>query len=226
MVSKSEKARQQVFEAALTLAAQKGWRRVSLSEIAEAAGTTLADLRAMFGSKLRILEGFAEWVDEKVLAETPPSAEADMAGETVRDRLFDILMRRFDVLQPYKDGIAALARDMGGEGPAGLLSGWAHLVQSMEWMLEAAGAGGTGPGARLRAKALAALWVRTAMVWLRDNSEDMAQTMAALDRNLAEAERWASRPFPFFGFPFGPRRRGAPEHDVPPPEGAPPHAEA
>ena len=225
MVSKADKAKQQVFEAAFALAAQKGWRRVTLSDIAEAAGITLADLRELFGSKLRILEGFAKWVDEKVLEETPPVAEAEMAGESVRDRLFDILMRRFDVLQPFKEGIAALARDMGGEGPAGLLSGWAHLVQSMEWMLEAAGAGNAGPGARLRAKALAALWVRTAMVWLRDNSEDMAQTMAALDRNLAEAERWASRPFPFFGFPFGPRRRGAPGQDVPP-EGAPPHAEA
>ena len=155
MAKKSEDQRKQVFEAAFELAARQGWRRVRLTDIAEEAGLSLAELRGLFGSKLGILEGFSRWVDEQVLKGTPtPATEGE--EESVRDRLFEILMRRFDVLQPFKEGIAALARDMGGEGPVGLVSGWMHLVRSMEWMLEAAGAGNGGPGGRLKAKALAA----------------------------------------------------------------------
>ena len=60
---------------------------------------------------------------------------------------------------------------------------------------------------------LAVVFAATVQVWLRDDSEDMAKTMAALDRNLKRAEQFATlRP------PFG-RRRSA--GDAPDPDAEP-----
>ena len=121
-------------------------------------------------------------------------------------------MRRFDALNPYKDGIRAVARDAGGGGIAEILCSGCRLLRSMRWMLEAAGIGTAGWLGGLRVKGLAVVFAATANVWLRDDSEDLAKTMAALDRNLKRAERFATmRP------PFGRRRRGedAPDPDAP-----------
>jgi len=67
----------------------------------------------------------------------------------------------------------------------------------MRWMLEAADIGTTGFVGTLRVKGSGVVYAATANVWLKDDSEDMAKTMAALDKNLARAERFATMQSPF-----------------------------
>ena len=62
----------------------------------------------------------------------------------------------------------------------------------MGWTLEAAGVGSAGRIGALRWVGLAAVYLEAFRAWARDESEDMARTMAALDRALARADRWAS----------------------------------
>ena len=52
---KRKDARQAIIESALTLAASRGWSRVGLGDIAEAAEVSLAELRAEFSSKSAIV---------------------------------------------------------------------------------------------------------------------------------------------------------------------------
>jgi AcrR family transcriptional regulator len=88
-----------LVETALSLAAERGWRELSLSQIATAAKLPLSEVYPVYRSKRAILEGLSQLVDERVLAGQPAAwAEED----TPRDRLFDVLMRRFDALGPYK----------------------------------------------------------------------------------------------------------------------------
>ena len=190
-----------IYSAAMQVAARIGWRKTRLADIAEEAGLSLAGLHDRYDSKQALLDGLVRHIDRIVLKGAPqPNGE----GSSPRDRLFDILMQRFDALKPYKDGIRAIARDAAG-GIAEILCGGCRLLRSMRWMLEAAGIGTAGWLGGLRVKGLAVVFAATAQVWLRDDSEDMAKTMAALDRNLARAERFATmRP------PFGRRRGGDP----------------
>jgi hypothetical protein len=67
----------------------------------------------------------------------------------------------------------------------------AMAVRAQRWMLEAAGIGTAGPRGALRAQGAALMFARVLSVWIDDEDESLDRTMAALDRGLASAERWA-----------------------------------
>jgi len=173
--------RRRVVDAALDLAAIEGWSHLRMARIASAAGVTLAQLHALFPAKCAILDAFVRRIDDEVLAAGPADA-----GEPARDRLFDVLMRRFDAMAPRKAAVAAIIRDC--LDPAVGLVGLPLLARSMAWALEAAGVGGSGLGWLLRVQGLTLIYANAVGVWLRDDSPDMAKTMAALDKGLRRAE--------------------------------------
>jgi AcrR family transcriptional regulator len=174
-----------LIDAALSVIAQHGWRRLSMAEIAAAADLPILSVYRVFPSKPAILCAFFCRIDEAVLA-IPLDAAAD---ERPRDRIFDLLMRRFDALQPYRGTLVVLSRELPMD-PLGALAAAAGLLRSMAWMLEAAGIATGGIGGAVALKLTTAAYVATGRVWLRDESPDLASTMAALDRRLRGIERW------------------------------------
>ena len=78
------------------------------------------------------------------------AALADAPSEPLpRDRLFDLLMRRFDVLQQHRAGMLALLRVLPTDPMLTLALG-AATGRSMGWMLEAAGVSAAGLTGRVR----------------------------------------------------------------------------
>ena len=63
------------------------------------------------------------------------------------------------------------------------------MRRSMRWMLEAADLSSGGLRGELRVNALYALYLTMLRVWLHDDSDDMARTMAVLDRRLKRLDR-------------------------------------
>jgi hypothetical protein len=109
-----------------------------------------------------------------------------------RDRLFDMLMRRFDALQPHREALGIILQDQLRD-PLASCCGLSRLRKSMAITLEAAGFSTSGLRGVLRQKGLAAIYLGTMRVWLRDDSEDMAKTMAYLDKQLARVDDWLGR---------------------------------
>ena len=175
---------QTIIESALTLAASRGWARASLADIAEAAGVSLAELRAEFSSKSAIVAAYSASVDREVLAARDP----EMAGRPATERLFDVLMKRFDLLNANRDGVVAIVRSA-PSNPEGVLCGSFTMRRSMRWMLEAADLSSAGLRGELRVNALCTLYLTMIRVWIHDDSEDMARTMAVLDRRLKRLDR-------------------------------------
>ena len=178
---------QQIIDTAFELAVERGWRDLSLAEVAEAAGLPLSAVYPVFPSKQSILEGFASRVDAEMLAEPVEGLESP-----ARDRLFDMLMRRFDALQPYKEALGVISQDQLRD-PLATCCGLGRLGRSMAATLEAAGFSTTGCRGVLRIKGLSAIYLATLRVWLRDDSEDMAKTMAQLDKQLARVDSFIGR---------------------------------
>jgi hypothetical protein len=174
---------QALINAAFAEAAISGWAGVSVASATRAAGLALDRARQRFPSRAAILLRLGQLADRHTLADAPETGPA-------RERLFDILMRRFDALQPNREGIRALLRALPADPAAALLLADATR-RSMGWMLEASGISATGFTGMLRTQGLVAAWLYTLRAWEKDDSADLAGTMAALDRALARAEQFA-----------------------------------
>ncbi len=202
-------AREKILGAFLTLLAEKRFERIELAEVAQLANVSLADLRGEFGSTFDMVAAFMRETDKKVLA----GGEADkldpeLAEQSARDRLFEVLMRRFEALSPHREAIRSLYRS--SRTNPQLAMGLNKLaVRSQQWMLSSAGIGSSGLIGGMRAQALAGFFVRATQTWLDDEDPGLARTMAALDRQLETAERLAgfAREMCRFLPGCGPRRR-------------------
>lgn len=178
--------RDKIINAFRALLAEQRFEEIGFADIAGRAGLSLAELRSEFNSKFAILAARTKDIDRAVLAGT----ENDMEEEPARDRLFDVLMRRFEAMAEDKALVRELMHAaMRNPGLAVALNGLA--VNSQQWMLEAAGIGASGPKGVVRAQGLALLFARVARVWVDDDDEGLSRTMAALDRELRRGVRWA-----------------------------------
>jgi AcrR family transcriptional regulator len=182
----SKPPRERIIAAFMSLLADKPIERIGLSEIAREAGVSLVELRDLFGSTLAILAAQIKETDRTVLA----ADAADMAEEPPRERLFDVLMRRLEVLEPHKAAVRSLTRSASrNPGLAFALNGLA--VRSQQWMLTAADIDAAGPRGMVRAQGLAVLFASVLRTWVDDDDPGHARTMAALDRALARGQRWS-----------------------------------
>ncbi len=170
-----------LIQAAFARAERTGWGGMSVAAAATEAGLPLAQARARLPNRLAVLMRFGTIADQEALAGITPDGSA-------RDRLFDLIMRRIDVLQAHRGGVLALLGYLPTDPGLALLLGLA-TQRSMRWMLEAAGLSATGLRGELRAKGLVAVWLWVVRAWRGDDSPDLSATMAALDSALNRAEQ-------------------------------------
>src|SRR5436305_4895020 len=162
-----------IIDATLALIPAEGWRRLSLSAITAAAELPILQVYRVFRSKQAILCGLNRRIDQIVLAD-PPVAEPD---ERPRDRLFDLLMRRIDALQRYKPALDVLRRELLGDPVTALCAG-ASLLRSIRWLLESAEIPTGGVRDAIAVRLAAGAYLSAMRVWQRDDSQDLARTMA------------------------------------------------
>ena len=172
-------------EALLRMVAAGGWRDLSYADIAKDAGLSLAAAYQAYPSKAAILTGIGRDIDARLFA----SLEEDPLDGSAKDRLFDLLMRRFDFLNEHRAAYAALAWELPRTPvEAGCLA--LQLRRSLANMLEAAGLSASGLRGAFRIEGLGALYACALRVWLKDESADLSKTMAELDKRLGQIERY------------------------------------
>jgi AcrR family transcriptional regulator len=181
---------ERALDAALRLAATRKWSEIALPDIAAEAGLSLGEMLRVAPSKAALLAAFGRRVDGAMFAR---AVETD---GTVKDKLFDLIMRRFDALGPHKAAVKNILADLPRD-PGSALCAIPGLLRAMRWTAEAAGIKTTGPLAPFKINALAAAYLVTLRVWLQDDSADAAKTMAHLDKTLGRLSALASS-FPGF----------------------------
>jgi AcrR family transcriptional regulator len=174
--------RRQVVEALMRLAATQPWSEIELGDVASEAGLPLAKLRDLFPSKLAMLGGLTRLVDEAVMADTSD----DLAGESVRERMFDLVMRRLDALAPYKDALRKIAPAIRRD-PLSMAALNRGAVNSWRYMLASAGIHTEDALGSVRVQGAVLLMARVSEVWLDDHEPELSRTMARLDRELKTA---------------------------------------
>jgi phasin family protein len=136
--------------AAFSLGAERGWRNVTAAAAARFAGLDFSAARTRFTRQGAILAKFGQLADAYALS-------GAVTEGPVKDRLFDIILRRFDFLQRHRAGVIALLRTLPLDPP---LAAWLakQSLRSMGWLLEGAGIAATGARGEIRKRGLGLVW--------------------------------------------------------------------
>ncbi len=174
---------ERILSAALVLIADKPWHSISMEMIAESAGATLTTVYKYYPTKLHLVSGFIERINKRLLLEH----DYNDRDEPKRDRLIDVLMRRLELLQPYKKAVHSIIASTVFD-PYSTLCLIPSFSKAMAWSLEAGGLNSSGFVGLIRVKVLSIIYLSTMRVWLKDESEDLSLTLSYLDRSVRRVE--------------------------------------
>lgn len=180
--------RRDLARAALTLAAAAPWREVTLVKLAHAASRPVADF---YGASLGEAIDCVEEAFDRAIGE---SVDALDPSHSVRDRLFELIMRRFEAMEPHRAAVTAMEQGQDRD-PTLMASAHQRHVRCARWVLALAGLEADGMTGQARAQGLGVIIGQARAAWRGDRAGDFAKTMASLDKNLRRAEemfgRWA-----------------------------------
>jgi hypothetical protein len=185
--------REALARAALSAAPAKPWRETTLADLARVAGRPVADFYpATIGDAVDCVE---EAFDRAMGVGAVDSAQS------VRDRLFEIIMRRFEAMEPHRGALVAM--EQGHErDPVAMGAAHQRHVRAARWALTLAGLEADGMSGNARAQGLGVIVGQARAAWRGDEAGDFAKTMASLDKNLRRAEEMFGR---FAGFEGKPK---------------------
>jgi AcrR family transcriptional regulator len=187
-MAKNPSINDRILDAALRLAASRRWTEITLRDIAGEAGLTLAELNSAVPSRAAILALLNRRIDQRMLA----ALDKDPVSGDAHDRIFEVLMRRLEVMAPYREAVANIIADPSTllDDPPELAS---SLGRSLGWVLAAAELEDSGSREMIKRLGLAAIYRRVLGVWVEDDDPGLARTMATLDRALRDGETWLKR---------------------------------
>lgn len=180
--------RGRAVEALMRLAADRPWSDIELTDVALEAGLSLSEMRDLFPSKGAMLDGFTRMIDKMVMEGTT----SDLAGEPARERVFDVVMRRFDAMAPYRKALRRISYALRADLPS-LAALNRSGLNSARYMLAAAGVPTEGPLGAVKLQGLVLAQANVMRVWFDDDDPTQARTMAELDRELSRGERFMER---------------------------------
>ena len=174
------------LKAALELAADTPWEDLRQSDIAAHAGLPLDAFHGTSGKA-----ALAEAVEG--LFDPAMSAEGVDPEDTARERLFDVIMLRFEAMEPYRAGLVSLMA-WRRRAPLALARLARARQRTAEWALVSAGLDGERDAPLpVKAAALALVLDRTERAWRQETDTGLARTMAALDEGLRTSEKRLER---------------------------------
>lgn len=177
-----------LVDAALELAATQHWKNISLAKIAAHAGVPIGEALLNHSSRLNILYAISDRIDVTVML----SLEDDPLDGTTKDMLFDVLMRRFDVMADHRAAMASISADLRRDPLSAACLG-KRFLKSMALSLQAAEVSTEGCSGALKTKVLGAIHLNAFKTWLKDEDQGLSQTMSTLDKDLSRAESFVGR---------------------------------
>ena len=163
-----------------------GWSEAAVNSAAAALDIDPAVARLAFPKdQVGMISAYVEAVDEALAAAFPPDVVAAMR---VSQRIRALLLKRFEIMLPAREAVRRALSIMASPRnvPAAARLGWA----SSDGMWRLAGDTATDFNHYSKRAILASIYAATVLVWIDDDSEGHAETIAFLDRRLAGVGRF------------------------------------
>lgn len=180
--------RRDLARAALSVAASGPWREATLSKLADAANRPVSDF---YGASVGEAVDCVEEAFDRAIADNMDQLDP---AQSVRDRLFELIMRRFEAMEPHRAAVLAMEQGLDRD-PTLMAAAHQRHVRAARWVLALAGLEADGMTGQARAQGLGVIIGQARAAWRGDSAGDFAKTMSSLDKNLRRAEemfgRWA-----------------------------------
>lgn len=169
------------------MASELAWDQVTLSDLCAASDVSLGQCAIEAISKADVTAHLDSLVDQAMLA----SQSTIDRSQGIRDRVFEVLMGRFDAMEDNRPAWTSVLRAEVGDLSA-TLARRARRVRTAAWALEASGVNTSDLRGASHAIGLARIIRLVEAAWLGDEA-DLAKTMARLDQELRKGETWLQR---------------------------------
>lgn len=184
-------SRDSIVDAALELAERDGWEAVRLHQVATACNAGLDDIRRHFAEKDEIIDA---WLDRADAAMLGHFDNGGVDGLTPRERIRELILVWLEALAPFR----RVTREMIDHK---LEFGHIHvqfpavlrISRTVQWIREGAMLDAPLPRRALEETAMTAVFVKTFVGWLRDDSTGFQRTRERLDRDLHALDAIARR---------------------------------
>lgn len=185
MATKKLTPEEKLVATALTAIEKTGWKSLSLVTLGRKAKIDAATLYDLCPDKRALISLIAKRVDIGLI-ERAQEPDADIPP---RDRAFDAILSCFEAMGPLKPAIQVIHDESKGD-PGAFLDVLPATMRSAQWIADIAGLPTSGWQGFLTTRGIGILLAESLSVWLADG-DDLAKTMAHVDRRLRTIEEWA-----------------------------------
>ncbi|HEX8525871.1 MAG TPA: COQ9 family protein [Allosphingosinicella sp.] len=166
-------------------AAFDGWRSEALAMAAAEIGVPVGRARLAFpGGAMDMIDAWFESIDLAMAATFPPDR---VAGMKIRDRIRELVLFRLELTHPHREALrrAAAILALPQNLPAASRLAW----RAADRMWRVAGDKATDFNYYTKRALLTGVYASTSLVFLDDQSEDLADTRAFLGRRIEDVMR-------------------------------------
>ena len=168
---------------------KEGWNSFSFNKLSKSLNAELNLVKNLLKSKKQLLIIFSEYIDEEVMKNVDIN---DLKDNSVRDNLFELLMLRFEKLQPFKTSLRILLNDLKSK-PGDLKKIYKKIINSLDFYMEISNSKKNFISDLIKLNSIFLIYSLTFKTWINDESKDMSITMAELDKWLSKAEHYSEK---------------------------------
>ena len=175
-------------DAAWTLLATHPVDQIDFDAVADMAGVDRGLAGALSGSVQCLVLAKMTKLDRQSLMETYDDIQ-DAGAVSIREKIIESLLHWFETYAPYRSQIDQLNQSARSH-PNLALRLFVGLEALIRHILVMSGDPALGLKGVVRVKGVAYVFLATARVWMKDDSNDLAATMKMLDQRMSQAEEW------------------------------------
>jgi ubiquinone biosynthesis protein COQ9 len=165
-----------------------GWSEVAMKTTSEELGLSASDVESLFpkGFVSTVTVG-SDDIDTKMEAEFMSRFANRLDEMPVHIKIRELLLIRFEILQPHKEAVRKMITFIAKPSQAGL--GTRLLYTTLDRVWRAAGDRSTDYNFYTKRATLAAVYGSTLLAFLDDDTANMEKTRAFLDRRLQDVTK-------------------------------------
>ena len=185
-MAKAKKPSRDLIELGMKIIAERGYDGFLLSDLAKDANLPLNEVYQLYPNRKRFLQAVSAKLDEAMFSHSLEGTQE----LSITEYFFEHLMQRFEAMSAYRPGFKRLADDARSR-PALMLLAFCNIDRMAGRLLDAAQIRLRRIENRLARRAITTLYAKVLRTWINDDSEDLAATMAELDKSLNKLHKFA-----------------------------------